>query len=1297
MRKLLTRDLIRMARMGAVAALVLALCAAAEAVPIRSLSEVRPAASAEDFSSGLLDRAKVIEAAKGITPEKYPNSDDILVDDHIFVRYQRDGTAVIWDDTFNKVLTEKGRRDNRTLSFHFTVPYSTVEVKLLEVIKPDGTVVPVDVKAQSKVMVDRSQMGSNIYNPNNKVYRVSISGLEIGDMVRYVSHRNEVKTRMPDTWSDWTILEWNSPIKHFIYEVKGPKALPLRNIKINHAIKDSVVSTRKEEGSTIFYRWEAADIPRMYDEPSMPPRYTVVQHLIVTTIPDWKTVSRWYWGLCKPNLDAVTPEMEQKVKEITKGLASRQEKIEAIFRWVSQEVRYLGITVEKEAPGYEPHPVKMTFEKRHGVCRDKAALLVAMLRLVGYEAFPVLIHNGPKKDPDAPAPYFNHAVSCVENEDGSYMLMDSTDENTKRIFPSYLCDQSYLVAKPEGETLLTSPIVPAEENMMFVDTRAALDEKGTLTGETTLTFEGINDNAYRGFFSRKTPEERRRYFESVVKRVAAGARLLTFEMEPKDVMDTSAGLKTKLTFEAPDLLISGKDVAMLPLPRFGLRVGMVNFLLGRTGLEERKYPLKTDIACGARETVTIELGDAVGKPLGDLPEAQLDNETVRWAQSVSSEKGVLTARNEFKLKVVEFSPEEYLSLKSTLKTIEYDLRRSPIFAAGKAVPTGTMDIKAGPGPEPDADTELVREDVTVTLSDGGSWTEVRTVERKILTYAGKKRYSELKFNYNPVWDEVLLEHAATVKDGKVKEISKEELNIMDAGWVGSAPRYPGGKTLVASLPGVEVGSTIMYRVKRVYRSRPFFSWEASFRSYDPIREKTLTVVAPETVPLSIFESGIDESVRAVRRKDGKLTYSWTLKDQKAVKTESSLPPWWSLAPTVFVSGGEWERYAAQVHRALEKAAGSRTEAGKKAREVIGGKNTDREKIEAIRDFVSINTRSAGPSLTSLPLSSITGADRVLSDGYGNTSDRAVLLHAMLTEAGLKPEFVLASGAARLKPLQAPLVKAPPRSWFGTVLVRVKLEEEYVYLNDTNQYAALGATHHDGRPGILLPSGEIVTIAAMKDRRNRSETEYAITMKPDTDGAVRRTRNVYGTSFQSFHRRYVEMPPEERRRHFQEMVAGISQAAKADGELVTKYDDYPAVEEFAVDIDKYAVLDGDHYYFTLPDSFAGLLSLRSDTRANPVYWGSPSDTALKLTINLPRGYVLSLPAEGEAVTLLDEKLPSDAGSVTITAKTPKPGVLDLTFRAMTVPALIPPEDYGKLLDIQRRLAHPRMRTVILRRQ
>ena len=58
--------------------------------------------------------------------------------------------------------------------------------------------------------------------------------------------------------------------------------------------------------------------------------------------------------------------------------------------------------------------------------------------------------------------------------------MDATDENTKELFPAYLNNQSYLVANPRGETLLTSPVISSDQNMLNIHTRGTLDKQGNL-------------------------------------------------------------------------------------------------------------------------------------------------------------------------------------------------------------------------------------------------------------------------------------------------------------------------------------------------------------------------------------------------------------------------------------------------------------------------------------------------------------------------------------------------------------------------------------------------------------------------------------------------------------------------------------------------------------------------------------------------------------------------------------------------------------------------------------------------
>ena len=94
--------------------------------------------------------------------------------------------------------------------------------------------------------------------------------------------------------------------------------------------------------------------------------------------------------------------MKKIVVELTADARTDMDKIKAMFYYVSKKVRYMGITPEKDRPGFEPHDVNLTFEKKYGVCRDKAALLVSLLRAAGLKAYPVLINVGTKKDQEVP-------------------------------------------------------------------------------------------------------------------------------------------------------------------------------------------------------------------------------------------------------------------------------------------------------------------------------------------------------------------------------------------------------------------------------------------------------------------------------------------------------------------------------------------------------------------------------------------------------------------------------------------------------------------------------------------------------------------------------------------------------------------------------------------------------------------------------------------------------------------------------------------------------------------------------
>ncbi|MBN1863783.1 MAG: DUF3857 domain-containing protein [Victivallales bacterium] len=1243
-----------------------------------------------EFSKGILERGKVITAAADVTKERYPDADDVLVDDYIFTRYNPDGTSAAWDDTFIKVLTEKGRRDHQTLSFYYTLPYSTVVLTVLEIIKPDGSVVSVDISENAREMINSTQMGSNIYDPNSKVLKVNVPGLEIGDMVRYVSFRDTVKTRVPDTWSDSFMLEYTSPIKRLSIEIAGPVSMPLKAVALKDEMPDTVKSFVKRGRDTNRYKWEVSDVPQMYREPNMPELHSVVQRLLVSTIENWEKVSEWYWRLCLPKLQAVTPEMVNKTRELTAGAATDTQKIQALFSFVSQNIRYMGITTEKEAPGYEPHDVSVTFENKYGVCRDKAALLVAMLRIAGQKAYPVMIMNGPKKDPDVPNPYFNHAIVAVEAADGSYILMDPTDENTREIFPAYLCNQSYLVAKPEGDTLRTSQIVPAAYNLLSVTTNASVNQSGTMISETSIQFDGINDGAYRDYFARRKPDERREFFERVLKNVLPGARLVDYDIQPKNIRDTSEPLKVYLRYVATDTMLHGDGKVMFPPPWMGSSLGVVNFIIGTAGLEKRKYPLVTEIACGVREVFSIDLKNAVGEQI-ILPDAEsIDDPTLSWSQSFAFENNILSGNTEFMLKVVEFSPEQYLDLRASLKKMEHSRHKSPIFHQA-----GTQKI-ADDFIGRQGNAIVLDETIDCKIIDDSSWETTSSVKKKILSYAGKKQYSDLKFKYNPAWGSVSLKYAkVTGPDGKESTIKSDEINLMDEPWVGAAPRYPAGKILVVNLPGVEVGSTIEYRVVRNFRSRPFFAMTEYLRGFEPVKRKRVRVETPEDFALKISNKGAGAAFAFNDEEDG--VYTWESNNVEAVKAESNLPPYWSFIPSLALSSADWDDYTKGLSVLFCKAAEGQEQAARIAGELSKDTEDDRGKITAVRDFVARNIRDAGPGLGELPISAITPADKTLAEGYGNTTDRAILLFSMLKSLGMSPEFVLVGDFPRLDQLRR-YDDLPQPELFNKVLVKVMLGRSAIYLNDTDQYSELGSTPSENLVALPFNTALPGKVSVAPEFRRRTDTAYTIRLSEKGEAIISRKRVFHGTDFAAWNKKYAEMKSEERKRHFQEMMSRISQGAKPLNELKTDFSAYPGIEEFSVMVDNYAIAEKSYMYLNLPESLAGVIGLHPDNRENPMLLSSSREETWTYLLNLPESFAGKIPIAPASNVW---NLPAKAGSVSIVNDrdffnlSPKP-VLFINMDVSLKPAFLKDLDFEDIQLVNERISNLRNQAVLMER-
>jgi transglutaminase-like putative cysteine protease len=1240
----------------------------------------------------LLEAKPVLAAAAGITLAQYPDCDDATVEERSVRVYHADGTAEAQDENFVKVLTEKGKRSNRTLEMGFQLPYNNVEVTQLEVIKPDGSVEPVDVAANSKETIDDSQMSMNIYDPNSRVLRVNLPKVEIGDIVHSVVRFTTLRSILPGEYTEITLFERPGYIRHIAYEVHAPKARPLKCIKVRDEIKGTLTSAKHPgaAGETV-YLWEAHNVPRMFDEPGMPSYERVLQRLLVSTLPDWPAVSKWYWELSKPHLDATTPELKQQVAELTAGATNDLEKVKALFFFVSKKIRYMGLTPEKDRPGFEPHDVCLTFDKKYGVCRDKAALLVAMMRTAGLNAYPVLINVGTKRDADVPDPGFNHAIAGVELKKGEYILMDPTDENTRDLLPDYDRDQSFLVCRPEGEKLKTSPIRPPENNLMRVKTTGTLDAAGRLTAKTELWFDGVNDNAYRNAFAKMKPDDQRRFFERNLKIALPGAKLTSLKLMPADMLDMSSSLGAVIEFTADGMIATGSGKAVVSLPWVGKNFGIINFILGGTGLEQRKYPLKTEIACGLQETVALELApDFTGAV--SMPKCEpVNDKSLGYQETVAFKNQRLDASRELKLKIVEFSPAQYLKLKQTLELLEYDARKTPVLAlAGSTVVSAESTVATRPVPPVDSNAEILDAHKTLAVQDAHTATYTVKYSKRIRTYLGKKREAEVKIEFNPACQEAKFIRGVVIsKTGQRQEISPDEINVMDAGWNASAKRYTGGKILVANLPGVEIGSTIEVEFAITSKGRAFLSGYESFQFPDALDAKVFELTAPAELAVQSHVSGAPEIVQAeTTTTNGSQLSRWTAAKVKALPAETQLPPEWVYAAGVGYFIGDASAYWKELNRVMTDRAHQNTRAAALAKELTGSAKTKVEAVKAIRDYISKSIRVAGPTFTELPLTELSAADTTLADGYGHLADRAILFHAMLSAAGLAPEFVMASALPPIVGITNVTASLPLPQNFDAPLVRVTVDGETYYLNDTDQYAQIGSTQYDDRLAVALATQAFETVKAAKDCAGKTDTFYSLTLGDNGKARIGIRCQYFGTDYNAKNKFFSELPPEEKNRYFQEVVSGVAQGARPIGGLTTKFDGYPGVEEFTVEIDHYCVVDGKNLYFDLPFT-PSLFATGADQRTLPLYQAGLSDNTVHAHIQLPPVFQHLVIAPGEEQL----ELPAGAGSAVV-QRSDSPGQFDITYRLQTAPAIISAGDYPSVLKLESTLGKKSARVFLL---
>lgn len=376
------------------------------------------------------------------------------------------------------------------------------------VVTRDGTVHALD---QSAVVEVPAGEESDIFS-DGRVLRAPLPAVATGSVIEYVITRRN-KTPVPGAG---TIVHYQFggylPIERTRVTIDAPLSFTPRVVN-----KTGVQPRVEEKDGRRRTIYEAARIEgtRESDE-YLPYDVTAHPYLTFSTGTSWQDIATSYAAIVDKQIAG--SDVQKMVRAAVGNATERKEVVARLLAAIQKDVRYAGVEIGEGS--IVPRTPKQVLANKYGDCKDKAALLVAMLRAAGFPAHVALLNAGTGFDvqPElAGLSAFNHAIVVVEGEPAIWV--DPTDVYA-RAGELPLLDQGRmaLIAKPETTTLTRTPEVESSAHVYRELRTFHLPEEGkarvTEISEPTVTSEANMRRWITGLDSKKLREQLEEYAKS---------------------------------------------------------------------------------------------------------------------------------------------------------------------------------------------------------------------------------------------------------------------------------------------------------------------------------------------------------------------------------------------------------------------------------------------------------------------------------------------------------------------------------------------------------------------------------------------------------------------------------------------------------------------------------------------------------------------------------------------------------------------------------------------------------------
>jgi hypothetical protein len=653
--------------------LIIAFSFAAAQAPAPARQTAPPAQPAEDLKPILAELAR----AGGL--KEHPDANALVVFEDDRTVFEESGEFTATEHSLVKILTDKGKQMFATRKLPYHRRYSTVKVVLARVIKPDGRTIPVPPESMKDGTLEESQ-AMNILDENFRRLSVTFPGFEVGDAVEIVVETHS-QPLIQGHFNDLAFFQSTEPVLRNDVTIDGPASKPLR-----YVVRDGKLEfSEQKKNGRILYHWRAVNVPKIEQELAMASIADVATRVVASTFKDWRELSKYGDSLNAGKVDS-NEAMRAKVAELTRDCATREDKILAIFRYVSQKIRYMGSSMDLGA-FIEPHQATYTFEKQYGVCRDKSILMMAMLKEVGVKAYDAMINVSRSTDPEIPIIFFEHAICGVVMDDGRIVYMDPTLELSSSFGETYVGNRYVLLLDEQGKDLVRVPPIPAEEGLGAIKGETQVMPDGGIQGKVRISGKGFYDFVLRSVAKQVPAFQFPMVWQQLGQNLASTIKVEN--VKPGDFADLTRPYEINFEYKAKDYVVDIGRLAMFKIPfstqAFDIiSVGIFQVLADRA---ERKYPifLFAPRGCREEETITIPPGYRV-KAVPDPVSIREGPVSLALAATAKGNEVIFTS--DFRIETWSLDPQGYQGLRTVVKGLRRFQKSMVILEKVEAGATG---------------------------------------------------------------------------------------------------------------------------------------------------------------------------------------------------------------------------------------------------------------------------------------------------------------------------------------------------------------------------------------------------------------------------------------------------------------------------------------------------------------------------------------------------------------------------------------------------------------------------------